>query len=292
MPEEPLSSASYSGVSGLPSLTQRHATEVEETHAEEVEESAEVTPEPMQEASRTRCPSASGIEQPAMPQLWRPYEAHTEPVQPEAAQSEPAAAEIETSGEALTGTGSSGSGAGRKRSQRLRRAKPSQKIAVRSVVRGVNAFPRSSALLPRKRIPMSSQSQRCGQSPWLKSKSTEPQAATRTKQAAKQPVSDSQFGSFVIEGGHVEHEELDEKRRRCRLLPSTSTAMKRAKSKRKLSRMETALSSALRFARVAKRMNWRTTEYDFGGEEFEESELLAEESERRRRGRRRRAGRG
>ena len=38
----------------------------------------------------------------------------------------------------------------------------------------------------------------------------EPKAAPETKQAAKKPpVSDSQLGSFVIEGGHVEHEELD-----------------------------------------------------------------------------------
>ena len=117
MPEEPLTSASYSGVSGLPSLTQRHATEVEETHAEEVEESAEVTPEPVQEVVRTRCPSASGIEQSAIRSCGGRRGAH----RTGAGRSSPKRASSRGNRDIWRGshgTRSSGSGAGRKRSQR------------------------------------------------------------------------------------------------------------------------------------------------------------------------------
>ena len=126
---------------------------------------------------------------------------------------------------------------------------------------------------------MSSQSQRCGQSPWLKSKSTEPRLPTRTKQAAKQPVSDSQFGSFVIEGGNVEHEELDAEEAEMPALAEHFDRYEESEIDEEALEDGNGSQFGAAVRESGEENALEDAEYDFGSEEFEESELVAEESD-------------
>ncbi len=88
---------------------------------------------------------------------------------------------------------------------------------------------------------------------------------------------ESQLGSFVIEGGHVEHEELDEEEAE---MPALAEHFDRyEESEIEEDALEDGNGSQIGAAvrESDEESELEDEEYDFGGEEFEESELLAGE---------------
>jgi Rne/Rng family ribonuclease len=284
-PDEPLFSASYSGVSSLPSLTLRHVEEAEEidkaaTESDPVElaqEAVQVSspvetevavptvftgePTDVQEphASAMHTTEAAPAE-PAQSELpsvedAQHAEVHTEEARAEVVPGEPEH-RLPEENEARPG----GRGVGR-RSWRDRVSK------IFSPVHEEPAAPAPSE---------EHASAETQVEPPAEQQKVEP---IKAKQAAQnEPVSsEGQYGSFVIEGGHVEHEELDEEEAD---LPALAEHFDRyEESEIEEEALEDGNGSQFGAAvrESGEESELEDEEYDFGGEEFEESELLADE---------------
>jgi ribonuclease G len=277
-PTEPLSSASYSGVSGLPSMTQRHAVEAEEeVHTETPAVPAELTQEAMQEPMLGETAAAvptvfvSEVAEPAAVEEHRTEQA--EDARPETSQyleargdevhAEPATDETEPEA-ADKGHEARSEGRGGRRSWRDRVSKifggTSEGHAAQDEPREQVAGTETHAVAP-------------VEEPGAK-------AAPETIQAAENVSAShgSQLGSFVIEGGHVEHEELDEDEAE---MPALAEHFDRyEENEAEDDGLEDVNGSQIGAAvrESGEENELEDEEYDFGGEEFEESEMLAEEA--------------
>ena len=85
-------------------------------------------------------------------------------------------------------------------------------------------------------------------------------------------------GSFVIEGGHVEHEELDEEETEMPALAEHFDRYEESDSEEDALDDGTGSQIGSAVRETGEEDDLENEEYDFGGEEFEESELLAEEA--------------
>ncbi len=257
-PDEPLSSASYSGVSALPSLTQRYAPEAElEAEAEEEGE---------EEAEAEKVEAEAAANQSAEPPA---VEAHTaEPIQsepvatevahPEAVHAEEAPAQMvpEESGVPPSAPEASETKPAGRRSWRSRVSK------IFSATED-QASPSAELQQPETHVDESAAH-------------VADDASTRHS-AEKSP--DSQLGSFVIEGGHVEHEELDADEIE---MPALAAHLDRyEESESEDDTLDDGSGSQIGAAvrESGEESELEDEEYDFGGEEFEESELLADEAD-------------
>jgi Rne/Rng family ribonuclease len=253
-PEEPLSSASYSGASRLPSLTQRYAADAEETESKAAAGEAESTAE---------VPTA-GI-----------------PVA-EVAQAEPAVAEVapaaeekreETRAEALPGGDEKGEAKseGRNEGRRSWRGRVA-KIFGAGQEEGASQPESTQPAVESQEVGSAAGESRAGD------EAVAGTAAADTHEAVKPAADEGQLGSFVIEGGQVEHEELDEEEAE---MPALAEHFDRyEESESELETMDDASGSQFGTAvrETGEEDELENEEYDFGGEEFEESELLAEEA--------------
>jgi len=208
--DEPLTSASYSGASGLPSLTQRHVAEVEEIEAEDAEEqdeteevvtehAAEAAPEVAAEDATQAAPEVSQpvaeVAQPeavATSEHVEASEPHAEASQAEAVHAEVTHAEVapiteSTEAEAATAEGEV------KPESRGRRSWRDRVSKIFGAAHGEHEFQPVDV----------EQGAHAEQEPATESHSIPSPAAQAEAEA--EPVQ-SQFGSFIIEGGNVEHE--------------------------------------------------------------------------------------
>ncbi len=238
-PDEPLSSASYSGVSALPSLTQRYApeAELEAEGKEEVEEEAEAgkvdaeaaanqsselpvehTPEPFQ---------AEAVEPPAQ-------------IVPEEAEVAPEASETKPAG---------------RRSWRSR---------VSKIFTAAEDQPSPAEL----KTPEGPESESAAQ----------PVDDASTVHSAEEKSPANQLGSFVIEGGHVEHEELDADEIEMPALAAHVDRYEDSDSEEDTLDDGSGSQIGAAVRESGEENELEDEEYDFGGEEFEESEMLADEA--------------
>jgi ribonuclease G len=89
---------------------------------------------------------------------------------------------------------------------------------------------------------------------------------------------EGQSGSFVIEGGHVEHEELDEEETEMPALAEHFDRYEESESEGESLDDGAGSQFGTAVRENVEENDLENEEYDFGGEEFEESELLAEEA--------------
>jgi len=265
VPDEPLSSASYSGVSGLPSLTQRHAAEVEEADAEAAEkESAEPAPEAATFSSEQAVvaePSAAETteveaaqSQSAPPEAIPSGEVHAEPAHAEAGPGENEPSAIES--EAETGEGGA--------------VRPSWRDRISKLFSDANE---EAATHSEQQEPPAAETNQ------VEFAAGEQKAEDESAHETNPVSGDSQFGSFVIEGGHVEHEELDAEETE---MPALAAHFDRYEES-EIEEEELEDGNGSQFGAAVRESGEENeledAEYDFSGEEFEESELLAEESD-------------
>ncbi len=239
-PDEPLSSASYSGVSALPSLTQRYAPEAEmEAEAkEEVEEGAEA------EKVEAEAAANQSSEPPVVEHTPEPLQAEAvePPAQmvPEENESAPEASETKPAG---------------RRSWRSRVSK----------IFSAAEDQASPAELQRPEVPESESAAQPGDD-----------ASTRQSAEEKSPA--NQLGSFVIEGGHVEHEELDADEIEMPALAAHVDRYEDSDSEEDTLDDGSGSQIGAAVRESGEENELEDEEYDFGGEEFEESEMLADEA--------------
>ncbi len=261
-PDEPLSSASYSGASKLPSLTQRFTPEVEEPEAavelpaesapEEVAEAAPVEPtheQPIEEIASAEAPQfAQEVAQEVAPQAEERHDevpADSLPSAEAGAPEEAAKSEGRSSG---------------RRSWRGRVAK-----IFSAGQEGAASQPES---MQPAETPEAESAPRVESAPGI-NEATDPARPTRLE---------GRPGSFVIEGGQVEHEELDEEEAEMPALAEHFDRYEESDSEAEA--LDDGAGSQIGAAvrETGEEDDLENEEYDFGGEEFEESELLAEEA--------------
>ena len=248
-PDEPLSSASYSGASKLPSLTQRFAPEVEET---ESEAAVELTGESAPEEAAEAAPAEPASEEPAISAETQQPEERRDEVQ---ADSLPDEAEAGVPGEPAKSEGRSSA----RRSWRGRVAK----IFSAGHEEGASG-PESTPSPATERE--------------AESAAEESPAGLESASEAEPMHFEGHPGSFVIEGGHVEHEELDEEETEMPALAEHFDRYEESDSEADAldDGAGSQIGSAVR--ETEEEDDLENEEYDFGGEEFEESELVAEEA--------------
>ena len=250
-PDEPLSSASYSGASGLPSLRYTPEAEPEAESAHTAEEHPEAAPaEPAAEAAvepeaapeatqpEESTPSAEAAEEPRPEgrprRSWRDrvskiFGNHAEAIPAEA----PAAAEEE---------------------------EETEDAAAAEEVPAVEE--------PRRPRGRSRRGRGAGRTP------VEPKPA---EQNPAEPTPDEHLpGSFILEGGNVEHEELDDEEADMPALDAHRDRYQEDEEDEGDASNGSMIGSTVRES--GEESDLEDEEYDFGGEEFEESELVASEA--------------
>jgi Rne/Rng family ribonuclease len=240
-PDEPLSSASYSGASKLPSLTQRFTPEVEETEPEAAVE----LPEESAPEETAEVPQAD----------QRREEAPAEAL--------PGEAEAGAPEEAAKSEGRS----------------PERRSWRGRVAKIFSAGQEEGASKPESTQPLAAETTEA------ESASGEPPVRGESSPGINQATEDAEPlhfqgkpGSFVIEGGNVEHEELDEEETE---MPALAEHFDRyEESDSEADSLDDGAGSQIGSAvrETEEEDDLENEEYDFGGEEFEESELLAGEA--------------
>jgi Rne/Rng family ribonuclease len=280
--EEPLSSASYSGVSGPPSLTLRHMEEAEETNGEmaagePVELAQPTVQEPTSFDTEAAMPTAFAGEQMEIPEPPAPEE-RTETPLADRVESEAASAEVAQHADAHTeeahdeAVGEAKHGVSEESEPKPEgRSRRSWRDRVSKIFSPVHEVPGAHALAETQETALGALV--------AEEKKGEPDALPGGKQAAEdeRPSSEGQYGSFVIEGGHVEHEELDADETE---MPALAAHFDRyEESEIEEEALEDGIGSQFGTAvrESGEESELEDEEYDFGGEEFEESELLADE---------------
>ena len=268
--EEPLTSASYSGAVGLPSL--RHAPEVVEEPEETVEIAREELQEPMpgetaaavptvvhEEAELPQQPTAEPEAHPEA--VAQPVEAHPEAAPAEgAAQPEAAASEAEhpvsEAGPIAEDEHTESRGGRRTWRDRVSRIFGGSEEQYIPVERAVEE---SHAITPEEE----------GEALAAAHAVVEP---AENFEPVEEVESSHQLGSYVIEGGNVEHEELDEEEAE---MPALAAHRDRYEDiDEEAENGNGQLSEAVRESDEESELE--DEEYDFAGEEFEESEMTAE----------------
>jgi Rne/Rng family ribonuclease len=267
-PDEPLSSASYSGASGLPSLTQRYAAEVEEP-----EPAAEPTvglppesgPELVQEEFAAAAATELSGEEPSS-DIAAAAAVQAEPVAPLAeVHSEEAQAEVQDEPEAGLPE---------------KQAKPAGRRSWRGRVTKTSG---AGASQPEGGDEAAGAAQEVASASEVSSSEnqTENQAGAQTESVEKLTAApyEAQMGSFVIEGGHVEHEELDEDETEMPALAEHFDLYEASESEGEALDDGSGSQFGTAVRETSEESDLENEEYDFGGEEFEESELLAGEAD-------------
>jgi ribonuclease G len=259
--DEPLSSASYSGVSALPSLTQRRVVEeVAEGSAEEAVEKAAVVKEKEEAAGEAAISEAAALTQPELTQQLAPEAAPVEiapaeELHPVEAHPEPAPRELEPIAYEAPEPKLEAPGPSR----------PSWRDRVSKIFGGSHQQP---APHPE---PQAQPSEPAHVEAPAPAERQQPAAPAATKTPAP---NESKFGSFVIEGGHVEHEEIDEEEAEMPAL--AEHAGRYEESEEEDDANGSQFGAAVRESGEENELE--DEEYDFGTEEYEESELLAGQS--------------
>jgi len=269
-PDEPLASASYSGVSALPSLTQRHVAEdvgEDEDEFQEDELPAEVVSEdaPAVEHSHQATEQAQQDHEHVAPEA--------EPVSHHA----PEQHHVDTPAEA----------------EPVHAAFTSDQTAVPDAHVEADAAPAESEQQAHERTETKPEG-RPGRRSWrdrvnkIFHPAPEPVAETHSVDtpspieaevpiASATPAPENQYGSFVIEGGNVEHEELDEEEAEMPALAEHFDRYEEGEDDDVEEANGSQIGSAVRES--GEESELEDEEYDFGAEEFEESELLAADAE-------------
>ncbi|MDR3762751.1 MAG: Rne/Rng family ribonuclease, partial [Acidobacteriota bacterium] len=240
-PDEPLSSASYSGVDGLPSL--RYTPEHEEAAAEAPASEEPKAAEPMMEEPKPE--ETVKAEAPAEPLEAAVVE---EPKAAEPVVEEPKAEEPKASESVTEAAPDEERPSARRRSWRDRVSK----------IFGTHA----------ESIP--------GQH--AEAEETEEDEAEEADEIVEAPAaaksSASQLGNFVLEGGNVEHEELDEEEED---MPALAAHRDRYEDDEEEADEHNGSLIGATVRESGEENELEDEEYDFGGEEFEESEMVAGE---------------
>jgi ribonuclease G len=314
--DQPLPSASYSGVSALPSLTQRRFVEevAEESAEEAVEKAAVVKEEAAREAAireaAIREAAALTQSEPAQPELTHhvapeavpdlpetatgettslppaPQAVISQPAQPEVApveiaqpeelhpvqpHIEPAPREVEPAAYETHEAKIEVRGPSR----------PSWRDRVSKIFGGNHQQP---SIHPETQAqpsePAHSEAPAPVEPAAERQRPTAPAlpAASRAEapSAAKPPAPyESQYGSFVIEGGHVEHEEIDEEETE---MPALAEHADRYEESEEEDEDGNGSQFGTAVRESGEENELEDEEYDFGTEEYEESELLAGQS--------------
>ena len=289
-PDEPLASASYSGVAGLPSMTLRHAAEPGETeaiagsepaehaHAERTHEAVQ-EPAPVEDEAAApevlagnqtetaELPAAEIQAEPAQPEpadteITQHVDAHAEEAPAPAVVDEPVheeAGRVEAKSEAR--------GPGRR----------SWRDRVSQMFGAVHDEPQDHVEHEEHTV---TETQVAAP---VQEQKVEPEAAPAAEKVGEslpaspetQSSPETQYGSFVIEGGNVEHEEFDEEETD---MPGLAEHADRYEESEIEEEAEDGNGSQLGAAvrESGEENELEDEEYDFGGE-YEESELLAEE---------------
>jgi ribonuclease G len=267
-PDEPLSSASYSGVTGLPSMTQRHATEVEEEEEVPAETPVEAAvSEPTAFVSEVAQPEAVEAHHAEQAAVTHEEAAHAEvAAQPIVHEAHAEAEQNESIAPEALDENNRGRNAGRR----------SWRDRVSKIFGGANeaGTPEAHAAEQHEQATAEHRSA----APVEHHADADEAAPKVVPEAEPAPAPyESQMGSFVIEGGHVEHEELDEEEAE---MPALAEHFDRYEDGDGEEEVEdgngSQFGSAVRESGEENELE--DEEYDFGGEEFEESELLAEEA--------------
>jgi len=288
-PDEPLASASYSGVSGLPSMTLRHVEEAEETEAAAGSEPAapahvELTHEAVQEPAPVEAeaavPEVLAGNQTEIAELPA-AEVHTEAAQAEPAQPEPAVAEAAQHVDAPAEEAPAPvvvdepvhEEAGRVEAKSEARGPSRRSWRDRVSQMFGTAHDESEAhVAPEEHKVAETQIAAPAEEQEIETEA----APAAEKVAGNLPASpETQYGSFVIEGGSVEHEEFDEEETD---MPGLAEHADRYEESEAEEEAEDGNGSQFGAAvrESGEENELEDEEYDFGGE-YEESELLAEE---------------
>jgi len=269
-PDEPLSSASYSGASGLPSLTQRHVVEEEAPEEQKADEVvAEAVTEAAVEVPQHVVEEAAPFEAAAEPAI---AEVSSEPVHFEGSQAETIPAEAAphveaTHAEAAPQNAEHEAHAENDTKAEGRPGRRSWRDRVSKIFGATHEEHESHEQSP--------------EAPVVEAHTSESQVevAPETATGNQTDAHGSQFGSFVIEGGNVEHEELDAEE--AEMPGLAEHADRYEESELEDDTVEEANGSQFGAAvrESGEENELEDEEYDFGGEEFEESELLAGEAD-------------
>jgi Rne/Rng family ribonuclease len=287
-PDEPLSSASYSGVSGLPSLTQRHDADVEGFEEQvEIFKPAELTQEAMQEPMLGETAAAmptvfttgqTELPEPSIPEL--PIEeAHTEMAEAEATpaevvqfgevQAEPAGAEAMSDEPAASVPDEN---------EAKDRARGTTGLSWRDRVSKL-----FNAVQGEPVIPTDSKEQESAATHAVAPEVEEhkvavdvPERKSKAQKEKKSAAAENQFGSFVIEGGNVEHEEFDEEETEMPALAEHFDRYEESETEEDVIEDGNGSQFGSAVRETGEENELEDEEYDFGAEEFEESELLAD----------------
>ncbi|PSH03978.1 MAG: ribonuclease [Acidobacteria bacterium] len=251
-PDEPLASASYSGVSSLSSMTHR----VSEMEPEVAKEPVEPAEKPAQEEVAA-APAESVTEEVASE--GPVAEAHIGAVEIEAAPSESASAENAQAEDFRPEVLPNEEEQNASGDEHESHAHPSWRDRVPKVFGSVseNIDTHEAAQ------PVEAQGETAAES-----------------ENPRENFSSygSQLGSFVIEGGDVEHEELDEDESDMPALAAHRDRYEESEPERDSMEEENGSQFGTAVRETEEDQDLEEDEYDFTGEEFEESELLADEA--------------
>jgi len=271
-PDEPLSSASYSGVSGLSSLTQRYAAEVEKSEAEGAAgETVELAGEPGREPILKETAAVSPAVVPnEVPTVAEPPAIEPQPEPPQTQDDgQPAPAEtVPGENERDADEGFEAKTAGRALGRRSWRDRVSKIFSAAQDEHTAAVAPNESVTAE-----MDAAASAAGEQKAAAESESGPSQTSEQEPAAYE----GQLGSFVIEGGHVEHEELDEEEAE---MPALAEHFDRYEEREiEEDALEDGNGSQIGAAvrESDEESELEDEEYDFGGEEFEESEMLAGE---------------
>ena len=271
-PDEPLSTASYSGVSGLSSLTQRSAAEVENSEAEgaageTVAPTEEPSREPILEETAVALPAVVPSEAPTVSELPA-TEAQSEPPHTQD-NSQPVSAEtVPGENERSADEGFEARTAGRASGRRSWRDRVSK---IFGAVQDEHAAPVAANEMVI--AEMDGATSAAGEQKAAEESESEPSQTPEQEPTAYE----SQLGSFVIEGGHVEHEELDEEEAEMPALAEHFDRYEESEIEEDVLEDGNGSQIGAAVRESDEESELEDEEYDFGGEEFEESELLAGE---------------
>jgi len=268
-PDEPLSSASYSGASGLPSMTLRHEADVEEQHEveEAVAEAAPVAAEPQHEIVSEPQPEAQMVapEDHLEPAAVETHEVEAEAVHTEAAQPVAPAAEPEHNEEGEPKV----EGRPGRRSWRDRVSKIFGSAA--HEVTEAHAAAQDEFVEDAHEVEAAAEPE--AEPAPERTRERRPDRRSRPVAETK-PAEQQNLGSFVIEGGNVEHEELDEEEAEMPALAEHFDRYEDSEDDDSEEANGSQFGTAVR--ETGEESELEDEEYDFGGEEFEESEMVAD----------------
>jgi len=282
-PDEPLSSASYSGVSGLPSLTQRHSAEVDEPEVPVAEEPVQPTPTIAEEVPAAEAHSEHVQTESVLPVA-------IEAVAPEVTSEATSEAKPEVAAEVATTPVSEPVAEPVVAEEASAEIHSEEAHSEASPDEAVSSEPVEGEAKPQGRGRRSwrdrvskifgAAHEATDQTETHETEAHEekqPAVPVAEKPTNKSESYDSELGSFVIEGGNVEHEEFDEEETEMPVLAEHRDRYEEGEIEEEPLEDGNGSQFGTAVRESGEESELEDEEYDFGGEEFEESELLADE---------------